>query len=73
MARARPINLGNRYVEPPSGIKPMRRKAWRKYAEVEANTKSPMRAKLMPTPAAGPLTAVTKGMFKPLRRCRNGW
>ena len=41
-------------VAPPSGTRPMRANAWRKKACFEAQTMSPIRAKLMPTPAAAP-------------------
>src|SRR5579885_215124 len=34
---------------------------------------SPIRAKLIPTPAAAPLTAVTNGIGNSRRRRRNGW
>ena len=46
---------------PASGTKPMRAKACKKNALRPAQIMSPMRAKLMPTPAAAPFTAVTMG------------
>ena len=60
-------------VEPPSGIKPMRAKACRKNAFFEAHTMSPMIAKLIPTPAAAPLTAVTMGISRSRSMNSSGW
>src|SRR6185436_7671263 len=59
--RALPMIRGNSQVEPQSGTRPMRRKACRKYDERAHRIMSPISAKLIPAPAAGPLTAVTIG------------
>ena len=64
---------GSMNVAPPSGTKPMRAKACRKNAPLEAHTMSPMMAKLMPTPAAAPFTAVTMGMSKSRSASSSGW
>ena len=47
---------------PPSGSRPMRAKACRNVADLAAIAMSEASAKLMPTPAAGPLTAATIGL-----------
>src|ERR1700686_4675810 len=51
----------------------MRRKACRKYDERAHKIMSPISAKLMPAPAAGPLTEVTIGQCRLRSRRRNGW
>ena len=68
-----PISRGNSQVEPQSGTRPMRRNACRKYDERAHRIMSPINAKLMPAPAAGPLTEVTIGQCKLRSRRRNGW
>ena len=64
---------GSMNVAPPSGTKPMRANACRKKAPLEAHTMSPSSAKLMPTPAAAPLTAVTSGMSRSRNASSSGW
>src|SRR6478736_86496 len=71
--RALPISRGNSQVEPQSGTRPMRRNACRKYDERAHRIMSPISAKLMPAPAAGPLTEVTIGQCRLRSRRRNGW
>jgi hypothetical protein len=61
-ARCSPTRRGRNHVLPPSGRRPMRAKACRKLADLAAIAMSAASAKLMPTPAAGPLTAATIGL-----------
>ena len=52
---------GRNQVLPQSGTSPIRVKACRKVADSPASTMSQASARLMPAPAAAPLTAATIG------------
>src|SRR3977135_3541972 len=71
--RALPISRGNSQVDPQSGTRPMRRNACRKYDERAHRIMSPINAKLIPAPAAGPFTDVTIGQCSLRNRRKNGW
>ncbi len=48
-------------MPPASGIRPIRTKAWVKFAERAAMMMSPASARFIPAPAATPFTALTIG------------
>ena len=66
-ARAIPIARGNRYVEPASGIRPIRMNAMLNEASSLARRISQARASETPAPATTPLTAATTGLGQPVR------
>ena len=73
IALPQPTSRGSTKVAPPSGITPMRANACRKNAPCEAQMMSPIMARLMPTPAAAPCTAVTMGISRSRSSNKNGW